>query len=193
MPAIPIGQPIINVICHALKARYSAAVWAVPAFRNSRWGIRGWASRDSELVRKRTAQPSPPRLYSSAIVLSAQAVVSELKSSFDEYAPMADRFKPSSPATIKLTDHPRPTVNLLMSQSTSTTTPPNIRWFVPANQKVAVQFKCGRLLSNYRNLSRNFTRVRSLLPLPAALKASPAACQLSLPPLPMQPRDCYRA
>jgi hypothetical protein len=37
--------------------------------------------------------------------------------------------------------------------------------------------------------------VRSLLPLPVALKASPAARQLSLslPLLPMQPRDCDRA
>jgi hypothetical protein len=40
-------------------------------------------------------------------VLSAQAVVSELKSSFHEYAPMASRFKPSSPATIKLTHYRR--------------------------------------------------------------------------------------
>jgi hypothetical protein len=35
--------------------------------------------------------------------------------------------------------------------------------------------------------------VRSLLPLPVALEASPAARQLSLPPLPMLPRDCDRA
>jgi hypothetical protein len=35
------GQTINSVVCHMLKALYSAAVWAVPAFRNSRWGIRG--------------------------------------------------------------------------------------------------------------------------------------------------------
>jgi len=39
--SIPMGQTINSVVCHMLKALYSAAVWAVPAFRNSRWGIRG--------------------------------------------------------------------------------------------------------------------------------------------------------
>ena len=39
-------------------------------------------------------------------MFSAQAVVSELKSSFHEYARIAGRFKPSSPATIKLTPLP---------------------------------------------------------------------------------------
>ena len=42
-------------------------------------------------------------------------------------------------------------------------------------------------------ISSFWTAVRSLLPLPVALKASPAARQLSLPPLPIQPRDRDRA
>ena len=44
-----------------------------------------------------------------------------------------------------------------------------------------------------KRLSTFWAAVRSLLPLPVASKASPAARQLSLPPLPMQPRDCDRA
>jgi hypothetical protein len=47
-------------------------------------------------------------------VLSAQAVVSELKSSFREYAPIAGRFKPSSLATI-----PEAEVNMHMLPSRS--------------------------------------------------------------------------
>src|ERR1700682_6245885 len=50
---------------------------------------------------------------------------------------------------------------------------PSIRWFVPANQKQAAQFKCGRLLANYRDLclqlppraERHIQHMYALLPL----------------------------
>jgi hypothetical protein len=57
-------------------------------------------------------------------VLSAQDVISALKSSFHEYAPMAGRFKPSSPATIKLTHYPR----VVRSFEVPQLAPPFLRW-----------------------------------------------------------------
>jgi transposase InsO family protein len=48
-------------------------------------------------------------------------------------------------------------------------------------------------LADSKRISSFWPAVRSLLPLPVALIVSSAARQLSLPPLPMQPRDCDRA